>query len=557
MQIPAAPRLEGRGDMEAKASATTDEGKKPAGKGEVEIEPLFGVARPATASGEDVPSFIDALKKHRALLPSILGLAFGRTGIIVGSYGSYRHTDEGFFSDGATLVAIAVFAVLMLLIAATNCHLNKKAVWKIAVASFLAEAATLVGMCALRVFWPDSSFSSHFLLSALCTISGLASLTYWLRKARGSSSLNAVIYAFGALVISEAIIYFTALIPREIANLVAAILVLGQFPCMALSQKRPLAKDISALSSDSDFFGFTKTVMSSKMFLTTIAASIGVLAVADGFLRGYPDGDPILFTPITHIAQTALTIALATAIIYLVIKQHQRVMTVGVFLVMEALAVFALILYSAFPDMLDIGAVLSGTLNAILVALTWYIIIAFMTYGWRCPYYYALGGWIVWLGCRAIARIALLSIPAISENDLLMLSFVFAMIVLSTQVTFTQFLKVRKFEAETPEEQKRQAEESRKSAVNKIMGLDEHESLAEIRQATMRHNAEEVGKQFLLSEREIEVLALYALGWTQKRVAEELYISPGTAHAHIKRIYAKTGLHSRQEILDYMEKYTS
>jgi len=40
-------------------------------------------------------------------------------------------------------------------------------------------------------------------------------------------------------------------------------------------------------------------------------------------------------------------------------------------------------------------------------------------------------------------------------------------------------------------------------------------------------------------------------------VAEELSISPGTAHAHIKRIYAKTGLHSRQEILDYMEKYTS
>ena len=30
-----------------------------------------------------------------------------------------------------------------------------------------------------------------------------------------------------------------------------------------------------------------------------------------------------------------------------------------------------------------------------------------------------------------------------------------------------------------------------------------------------------------------------------------------TAHAHIKRIYAKTGLHSRQEILDYMQQYTS
>ena len=85
----------------------------------------------------------------------------------------------------------------------------------------------------------------------------------------------------------------------------------------------------------------------------------------------------------------------------------------------------------------------------------------------------------------------------------------------------------------------------------------QHESLADVRQASMRHNAEEMGRQFLLSDREMEVLALYALGYTQKRVAEELYITPGTAHAHIKRIYAKTGLHSRQEILDYMQQYTS
>ena len=132
------------------------------------------------------------------------------------------------------------------------------------------------------------------------------------------------------------------------------------------------------------------------------------------------------------------------------------------------------------------------------------------------------------------------------------------MIVISTQVAFINFLNVRKFEAIPEEEMAHQQEAAQANPVVKIMGLDEHhESLADVRQATMRHNAEEVGKQFLLSEREIEVLSLYALGWTQKRVAEELFISPGTAHAHIKRIYAKTGLHSRQEILDYMEKYTS
>ncbi|WP_308855624.1 helix-turn-helix transcriptional regulator [uncultured Slackia sp.] len=71
----------------------------------------------------------------------------------------------------------------------------------------------------------------------------------------------------------------------------------------------------------------------------------------------------------------------------------------------------------------------------------------------------------------------------------------------------------------------------------------------------MRHGAEEIGRQFMLSEREIEVLALYMSGLTQKRVAEELSISQTTAHTHIGRIYAKTGLHSRQEILDYVRNH--
>ena len=44
---------------------------------------------------------------------------------------------------------------------------------------------------------------------------------------------------------------------------------------------------------------------------------------------------------------------------------------------------------------------------------------------------------------------------------------------------------------------------------------------------------------------------------TQKKVAEALYITPATAHSHIKRIYSKCGLHSRQEILEYLTTWGS
>lgn len=417
---------------------------------------------------------------------------------------------------------------------------------------------------------------------------------------------------------------------------VAAALSLLQFPCMLSARKNKLANDIESFTPNDDFFGFATTLLSSKRFLTATATSIGVLSIVDGFLRGYPDGTPIAFQPATRVAYGLLTIAIFVIVISLMMHKRKSVMTVGMFIILELFACAALVLYAAFPDMPDIGAVFTTTLNALLVAFTWYIIIAFMSFGWRDPYYYALGGWIVWLGCRAIARVTLINVQSLSTNDLLINAIMGTCVVISTQVALGQFLKVSQMEADerhdlhvrrmerlekqlsraqanvealtilknnageysecnacanaapmgagaagaigTPNplqcagvmpiesvDQDETADESRNAQPGskhgmrlvRLMGLDEGDSIADIRKATMRNNAEQMGKQFLLSDREVEVLALYALGWTQKRVAEELYISPSTAHAHIKRIYAKTGLHSRQEILDFMDQYTS
>lgn len=513
-------------------------------------------ATPASEQSENVGAII---ARHKPLAWSILGLALCRAGLIVGSYGSYRHSDEGVFSDGVMLVALAVLAVLWLLIAITKCRLSHRVVRSIAFASILLEAFSLVMTGLLKIAPPEiDAAASHFLASTLCTLGGLACMSYWLRRARDCAAITAVIYAFGALFVSELLIFASIFMSEGVSCFYAAALVLLQLPCMTLARKKPLACDIKTISSENDFFNFTKNTMTSKVFLATICVSIGVLACADGFLRGYPDGSPIAFRVTTRFADLVLILAFCVAIIVFTCRQHHRVMTVGIFVTMEALACIALLCYSAWPDALDIGAIFTTNLNALLVGFSWYIILAFMSYGWRCPYYYAIAGWIVWLGCRGIARITLINVTAVSQNDLLMLAAVFTMIVISTQVSFVNFLNVRKFESVSEEELTHQQKAVQTSPVVKVLGLDDHhESLADVRQATMRHNAEEVGKQFLLSEREVEVLSLYALGWTQKRVAEELFISPGTAHAHIKRIYAKTGLHSRQEILDYMEKYTS
>ena len=619
-----AQRAQGQGGASASrqpASASSAVGAEPSAQTRTDRLAPDDAAHP-------MPTGMKLLTLYIPLIPSILGLCFARAGLIVAGYGSYTHTDEGIFTDGAMLAALSIMAVIMLVIGVRKIRLKKRTTNRIMRTCIVLEAACVLILPLAHVAGAFSP-NVHFWLCVAVTFFGSFAIFYWLRRARGCGSTTAVLYVFSALAISEVEIYVCSLIGTY-GFYVAAALALLQFPCMLSARKNKLANDIESFTPNDDFFGFATTLLSSKRFLTATATSIGVLSIVDGFLRGYPDGVPIAFQPATRVAYGLLTIAICVIVISMMMRKRKSVMTVGMFILLELFACAALVLYAAFPDMPDIGAVFTTTLNALLVAFTWYIIIAFMSFGWRDPYYYALGGWTVWLGCRAIARVTLINVQSLSTNDLLINAIMGTCVVISTQVALGQLLKVSQMEADERHDlhvrrmerlekqlsraqanvealtilkdnaggysecsacvnaapvsaggasplqcagvmpiesvdQDEAADESRNAQPDskhgmqlvRLMGLDEGDSIADIRKATMRNNAEQMGKQFLLSDREVEVLALYALGWTQKRVAEELYISPSTAHAHIKRIYAKTGLHSRQEILDFMDQYTS
>lgn len=57
-----------------------------------------------------------------------------------------------------------------------------------------------------------------------------------------------------------------------------------------------------------------------------------------------------------------------------------------------------------------------------------------------------------------------------------------------------------------------------------------------------------------LSKREAEILPLALKGRTGERIAAEFFISKSTVDTHLRRIYAKTGTHNRQELIDLGER---
>lgn len=63
--------------------------------------------------------------------------------------------------------------------------------------------------------------------------------------------------------------------------------------------------------------------------------------------------------------------------------------------------------------------------------------------------------------------------------------------------------------------------------------------------------ASDISRRFSLSSREEEILILLAMGWSRSHIKSELYISMGTVNTHISHIYAKLGIHSKEELLSF------
>jgi DNA-binding NarL/FixJ family response regulator len=56
----------------------------------------------------------------------------------------------------------------------------------------------------------------------------------------------------------------------------------------------------------------------------------------------------------------------------------------------------------------------------------------------------------------------------------------------------------------------------------------------------------------LLDEKEIEIIKLIWSGWTNRMIADDLYISEGTVKNYVSRIYKKLKINSRSELINYL-----
>ena len=68
---------------------------------------------------------------------------------------------------------------------------------------------------------------------------------------------------------------------------------------------------------------------------------------------------------------------------------------------------------------------------------------------------------------------------------------------------------------------------------------------------------EQIAEDFSLTRREAELLPFIARGRSARVIADALFVSENTIRTHTRRILEKTDLHSKQQVIDLIEKYRS
>ncbi len=636
----------------------------------------------------------ELLVRFAPLAPFAIGIACARAGMSVATAGGFKSTDDGIFSDGSLAVALLFLVLAGAVLFKTEKTFSKRTVRRINYVAAFAQVAALLVMGVL-CFAGQCTFPVRFALSVIVVLATLASIGCWLRAMRGAGMMPAAVMVFAGVFLSEIPVFATAPLSDGARCLAVVPVVACQALCIAWAHRRKAdPSSIEAPVRSDDYLIFMGGGAVTRQFLLASAVGIAAISLVVGFLRGFPNGDPVPFCEPTRIATFALTEVACLWFIASTLHQKARTMTVTIWVLMELLAAMTLVLYTAFPNHLDIGAVSITLLGSIMTAFLWYIIISFMSTGWREPFYYAICILAIWVLSRAIGRFVLIGVMPIGGDQHFTGSVISLLLLISTQLVLVKLIDVAQFAARRniaaayaadaagfaacvgidatqesataqrnvlqrnggmtanaaaasgggaalssgmspassgpsgnngsagasstlandgsvadgatsgnidpavgismPADGTRAADllanagfpdfshagrtgaasaHSRPpieieateadstaafrhpAALEKLLGIDDHSSVAAVQKAAMQHRAEAMGRQFLLSEREIEVLALYASGLTQKRVAESLHISQTTVHTHIGRIYVKTGLHSRQELIDYLHQY--
>ena len=519
-------------------------------------------------------------QERRVLFAPVAGLTLAATVATVSVRMAHRTTGVSEFDGIPTILAALVFGLLFL----STLRVKRFTKRSISAGTFLSihlaglSSLVLAFIAAMGTSVPQAAFIA---LEACVLIGSTFLEFYWLRKLRGTSAQAVTVVVFCALALSEFLTYALSFSDVLVWRIAAVILTFTQFGAIRVSRSMDAPSDSFPAVSES-YFGTDEHHFSNRSFLVVAAMGIWFISIPMGMGRGFSDGNALFMSTVPRFMVMLFVLIVSALWVRHALASHMRELTTSIWVVMETLLALGAIFFAVWPNTTGIGAAFVMTASLVLQAFVWYLTIAFISFGWRDPFYYCTAAWIA-MNLLTIGGMALdgFITRLMPDNAPVIIAIMSFFVLVSAQVVFTRLLSSPSEVAE----RRAAAEAAKASASNGegtaneandgkplhltqddvrripfmgVMALSPQTEVALPSQTPDVHIATsvlEIGQRFGLSGREVEVLTLYALGHTQAHVSEELQLSQNTVHTHIKRIYEKTDLHSRQEILDYIAEY--
>ena len=265
--------------------------------------------------------------------------------------------------------------------------------------------------------------------------------------------------------------------------------------------------------------------------LWKVVVAIAAFSFVAAFLVSQTSGNQALTPPIDFLLGRLLEITISGIVLFVVVKLNKPFNFSQLWRI--ALLVLALDMLSqtAFPEITVLRCVESSAWD--LIVLFAWLTLSDIAQHSKLPAPLVFGvGWACYTAPFAIGSMASFMYSGGDHDTVIVVALMFVLILVSSfclemrdQDTKWLFAELRGEPVSAPADYR-----------------------------SLEERCEEVGKQHKLTPRELEIMQLLCKGRTKAYIAETLYLTENTVKGHTKHIYSKLDVHSKQELLDLVER---
>ena len=265
--------------------------------------------------------------------------------------------------------------------------------------------------------------------------------------------------------------------------------------------------------------------------LWRMCVAVAVFSFITAFLIGRFAGNQSSVAPVDFLASRLVEIAISAIVLVAVLKFNKSFSFSQLWRIALLVLAVDLLFQAAFPQVTLMRCIESSAWD-LIVLFTWLTITDVARHAKVSAPLVFGGGWACYAAPFALGSAMASAAHQGYMDTATLVALMFALLLVST---FCLDLR----------------DQNTKWIFAELAGINtseptEHKSLAD--------RCEAIGKQHGLTPREREIMQLLCKGRTKAFIAETLYLTENTVKGHTKHIYTKLDVHSKQQLMDLVER---